>query len=51
MCGNFYLSEIEMDDVSADQLKGVKYSLKDYGSTGFEVLAQGLSVIKCKPLQ
>lgn len=37
--------------ISADQLEGVKYILKDYGGTGFEVLARGLSVIKCKPLQ
>ncbi len=51
VCGSFYLSEIEIDDVSADQLEGVKYRLKDYGGTGFEVLAQGLSVIRCTPLQ
>lgn len=49
VCGSFYLSEIEIDDVSADQLEGVKYRLKDYGGTGFEILAQGLSVISCKP--
>ncbi|WP_342308082.1 hypothetical protein WLF14_21510 [Pseudomonas fluorescens] len=51
VCGSFYLSEVEIDDVSADQLEGVKYRLKDYGGTGFEVLAQGLSVIRCEPLQ
>lgn len=48
VCGSFYLSEIEMDDVSADQLEGVKYRLKDYGGTGFEVLAWGFSVVSCK---
>ena len=51
VCGSFYLSEIEMDDLSADQLEGVKYRLKDYGGTGFEILAQELSVISCKPHQ
>lgn len=49
VCGSFYLSEIEIEDVSDDQLEGVKYSLKDYGGTRFEILAQDLSVISCKP--
>lgn len=49
VCGRFYLSEIQMDDVSADQLEGVKYRLKDYGGTGFEVLAREFSVVSCKP--
>lgn len=48
VCGSFYLSEIEMDNVSADQLEGVKYRLKDYGGTGFEVLAREFSVVSCK---
>lgn len=51
VCGSFYLSEIEIDDVSSDQLEGVKYSLKDHGGTGFEILAQGVSIISCKPHQ
>ena len=51
MCGSFYLSELEMEDVSADQLEGVKYRLKDYGGTGFEVLARGFSVVSCKSRQ
>lgn len=51
MCGSFYLSELEVKDVSANQLEGVKYSLKDYGGTGFEVLARGFSVISCKSRQ
>ena len=48
VCGSFYLSEVEVDDVSADQLEGVKYRLKDYGGTGFEVLAREFSVVSCK---
>ena len=51
VCGSFYLSELEMEDVSADQLEGVKYRLKDYGGTGFEVLARGFSVVNCKSRQ
>ncbi|MCI1737842.1 hypothetical protein EKA85_29230 [Pseudomonas veronii] len=51
VCGSFYLSELEMEDVSADQLEGVKYRLKDYGGTGFEVLARGFSVVSCKSRQ
>ena len=51
VCGSFYLSELEMEDVSADQLEGVKYRLKDYGGTGFEVFARGFSVVSCKSRQ
>ncbi|WP_219274063.1 hypothetical protein [Pseudomonas sp. Xaverov 83] len=47
VCGGFCLSEIEVDDISTDQLEGVKYRLKDYGGTGFEVLSRGFSVIRC----
>ena len=51
VCGSFYLSELEMEAVSADQLEGVKYRLKDYGGTGFEVLAREFSVVSCKSRQ
>lgn len=48
VCGSFYLSEVKVDDVSVDQLEGVKYRLKDYGGTGFEVLSREFSVVSCK---
>lgn len=47
--GDFYLSEIELENVSADQLEGVNVRFKDYGGSGFEVLSREFSVLSCKP--
>ena len=47
--GDFYLSEIELENVSADQLEGVNFRFKDYGGSGFEVLSREFSVLSCKP--
>lgn len=47
--GAFYLSEIELENVSADQLEGINFRFKDYGGSGFEVLSRGFSVLSCKP--
>ena len=43
--GAFYLSEIELENVSADQLEGISFRFKDYGGSGFEVLSRGFSVL------
>ncbi|KRA06442.1 hypothetical protein ASD70_14950 [Pseudomonas sp. Root569] len=47
--GAFYLSEIELENVSADQLEGISFRFKDHGGSGFEVLSRGFSVSSCKP--
>jgi len=47
--GAFYLSEIELENVSADQLEGINFRFKDHGGSGFEVLSRGFSVSSCKP--
>ena len=47
--GDFYLSEIELENVSADQLEGVNFRFKDYGGSGFEVLSREFSVLSCTP--
>ena len=43
----FCLSELEIEDVSDDQLEGVAYRTKDYGSGEFEVLSRQLEIIEC----
>lgn len=47
--GAFYLSEIELENVSADQLEGINFRFKDHVGSGFEVLSRGFSVLSCKP--
>ena len=47
--GAFYLSEIELKNVSVDQLEGISFRFKDYGGSGFEVLSRGFSILSCTP--
>lgn len=42
-----YLSELEIEDLSDDQLEGVRYRAKDFGPTRFEVLSNDIR-IECR---
>lgn len=44
MMPSFYLGELEIDDVSSEQLKGIQFRAKDHGMTGFEVLCRGVAI-------
>jgi hypothetical protein len=35
---SFFLAEIEIEEVSNHQIEGIKYRLKDFGESRFEVL-------------
>jgi hypothetical protein len=50
ICGSFYFTELEIHDISADLLEGINYRLKDYGTTGFEILSREISITTCKTL-
>jgi hypothetical protein len=39
---SFYFSELEVHDVSRDQLEGIGYRVRDQGMTEFEVFCQGI---------
>lgn len=41
---SFVLTEIEVEDVSTHQLEGVRFSLKDFGGSDFEVLCGNIEL-------
>ena len=41
---SFFLAEIEIEDLSGDQLEGIKYKLKDFGEGRFEVLCGNIEI-------
>ena len=41
---SFLLAEIEIEDLSRDQLEGIKYKLKDFGEGRFEVLCGNIEI-------
>jgi hypothetical protein len=41
---NFFLSELEIEDLAASQLEGIRFRLQDY-SSGFELACLGLEVV------
>ena len=45
----FSLSEVEVEDVSEDQIEGVKYRTKNFGMIEFEVLSKCVEIVECKP--
>jgi hypothetical protein len=47
---SLYLSEVEVEDFDSDQLEGVRYRAKDFGASGFEVLANDIS-IECEAVR
>jgi len=42
--GAFWLNEIEIEDIAADQLEDVRYRIKDFGGTSFEVLCAAIEL-------
>jgi hypothetical protein len=40
----FFLTELEIEDVSSHQLEGVRFRTKNFGSTAFEVLSGDISI-------
>ncbi len=45
---SFYFSELEIEDLSGDQLEGIRYHAVDYGSR-FEVYANDLEIALLAP--
>jgi hypothetical protein len=43
----FFLTEIELEDISIHQLEGVRYRLKDFGESQFEVLCGKIELTFC----
>jgi len=41
---SFFLAEVEIEDLSGDQLEGIKYKLKDFGASRFEVLCGNIEI-------
>jgi len=44
MMPSFYFAELEIDDVSRDQLEGIRFRAKDHGMTEFEVLCKTVAI-------
>ena len=44
---SFYLNELEIEDVSVDQLEGVRYSVVDYGMVEFKIRCRDVAVKSC----
>jgi len=40
----FFVSEIEIEDLSGDQIEAVRYRVKDFGESSLEVLCGGVEV-------
>jgi hypothetical protein len=45
-----FLDELEIEDVKAEQLEGIGYRSKCYGTTQFDVWSRDLSIDRCEPL-
>lgn len=43
-----FLSEVEIEDVSDTQLEGVRYTVKNYGSTELEISCKDIEIIDCE---
>lgn len=41
---SFFLAELEVEDVSGDQMEGVRYKIKDFGESSFEILCGDVCV-------
>jgi hypothetical protein len=41
---SFFVSEIEVEDIFKDQIEEVKYRIKDFGGSGFEVLCGNIEL-------
>jgi hypothetical protein len=47
MMPSFSFGELEVDDVSHEQLEGVRFRVKDHGMTSFEVLCRAMAIRWC----
>jgi hypothetical protein len=43
-----YLSEIEIEDVSADQWEGIRFRIESHGMNQCELHAKAIEIIECK---
>ncbi len=41
---SFFLSEIEVEEITADQIEGVRYCIRDFGEGCFEVLCANIKL-------
>lgn len=41
---SFFLAEVEIEDLSRHQLEGIRFKLKDFGESQFEVLCGGIEL-------
>jgi hypothetical protein len=46
----FYLSELEIEDISKNQMEGIRYQAKCYGNPEFDVLSRDLHIVTVTPL-
>lgn len=44
---SFHLAELEIEDIASEQMEGVRYRAKSYGTPRFEVLCKGIQISKC----
>lgn len=44
LTGSFFFCELEIDDLSEDQLEGIRYRIKDYGTNVMELLCGSIEV-------
>jgi len=42
--GDFFVNEIEIEDISHDQIEDVRYRVKDFGESGFEILCKAIEI-------
>ena len=45
----WWLSELEIEDLSSDQLEGIGYKALDHGDTSFCILCREIEIISCEP--
>lgn len=50
-CPHAFVSEIEVEDLSQDQIEGVSFQMKDFGQSDFIVLCKNLELIECVSIQ
>ena len=44
IAGSFFLGELEIEDVSSDQLEGIRFVARDHGMTDFEVACFSMTI-------
>jgi hypothetical protein len=41
---SFFLAEVEIEEISGHQIEGVRYRVKDFGDSSFEVLCRNIDI-------